>query len=782
MRHRNLLIALMNSVAFGGMAAPALAQDAKADGAGMLDDIVVTAQRREERLIDVPIAISAINEQRLENAGVTTVANIGTVVANIQINETVGNSWSPLISIRGLSPAGDTSLGRDQPVGIYIDGVPVSKSTGAAFDTVDLQRVEVLRGPQGTLYGKNTIGGAVNLVTRKPTGEFGGQAVVGIGNYDQYTEKMSVDLPALEGGFGALKMKFAVSGRQSEGFYDNTGPSRPHFGEQDQFAARADLVWEATDNFSIGYSYDITDNDGTGVMLALSAPGLISPTSAVPALRALYPLIANSIYTDRPDEIGTDATGRSNFGVNGHAITAEYDAGTTALGDVTFKSITAWRNLKTRSNSDFDGTVYDLLRFTLDNNYHQFTQELQAIGTGKDVRYTIGAFYMNDSYSVYNPRWSLRFGNDNRYDLSDRGADNDSIAGYGQITWSPSSLDNKLDLTAGLRWTKETKRVRNLFFSYNNYATNPANPLSGVFQRDANGNPITVSGGPALGALPDSGGPGPYDLSPLENKKSWSRFTPEASISYAIRQDFNIYGRFATGFKSGGFNDTAATNDAFNTAFDPEKLTSFEIGSKGIFANGRLSLNLALYHSIYKDFQAGVFVPTLITTNIINAGKATFTGVEVEGQARLFDNLLINFGYGYTDAKYKEFILPSGEDVTDTYVVPLVPKHNYQIGGQWRIPIGDLDLTPSLNYSWRSSQQSTIAPDPLTKRIAYGVLDGRITLGGIDLGRGTQAEFALWGRNLADKEYWTAAINLGLFTVRQWGDPRSFGAEARIKF
>ncbi|SNS86189.1 iron complex outermembrane recepter protein, partial [Sphingomonas laterariae] len=621
MKRSALLITLMNSVALTVGVAPAFAQGAAAGASsdGMFDDIVVTAQRREERLVDVPISVSAIGEQRLENAGVTTVTNIGTVVPNIQINETVGNSWSPLISIRGLSPAGDTSLGRDQPVGIYIDGVPVSKSTGAAFDTVDLQRVEVLRGPQGTLYGKNTIGGAVNLVTRKPSGEFGGQASAGVGNYNSYTQKLSVDLPAIEGGFGAIKMKFGVSGRQTEGFFDNTGPSRKHFGEQDQFAARADIVWEPTDNLSIAYAYDITDNDGTGVMLALSAPGLISPTSPVPALRALYPLIANSIHTDRPDEIGTDATGRSDFSVSGHAITAEYDAGTTGIGDITLKSITAWRDLKTRSNSDFDGTVYDLLRFTLNNDYDQFTQELQVIGTSEDFRYTIGAFYMRDNYSVYNPRWSLRFGADNRYDLSDRGAHNKSIAGYGQFTWSPSSLDNRLSLTGGLRWTKETKRVRNLFFSYNAYAVNPADPLSGVFVRDANGNPITISGGPASGALPSGNGPGPYDLMPLENKKSWSRLTPEASISFQIQPDFNVYGRFATGFKSGGFNDTAATNDAFDTAFDPEKLTSFELGTKGIFADGRLSLNLAVYHSIYKDFQAGVFVPTLITTNIINA-------------------------------------------------------------------------------------------------------------------------------------------------------------------
>lgn len=149
-------------------------------------DIVVTAQRREQRLIDVPIAVTALSSDALERAGVQTVNDAQAVIPNIQINQTVGNGFSPVISMRGLAPSADTSLARDQPVGLYLDGVPISKSTGAAFDTVDLQRVEVLRGPQGTLYGKNTIGGAINLITQKPTGEFGGQIWLSYGEWNKF--------------------------------------------------------------------------------------------------------------------------------------------------------------------------------------------------------------------------------------------------------------------------------------------------------------------------------------------------------------------------------------------------------------------------------------------------------------------------------------------------------------------------------------------------------------------------------------------------------------------
>jgi len=169
----------MNSAAMIGISTPALAQATAADRQGAIEDIVVTAQRREERLIDVSNSVSALRGEALERGGVTTVSNIETLVPNIQINQLVGNTFGRLISIRGLAPSSDTSLGRDQPVGLYIDGVPIAKSTGAAFDTVDLERIEVLRGPQGALYGKNTIGGALNLVTRKPSGEFGGRLILG---------------------------------------------------------------------------------------------------------------------------------------------------------------------------------------------------------------------------------------------------------------------------------------------------------------------------------------------------------------------------------------------------------------------------------------------------------------------------------------------------------------------------------------------------------------------------------------------------------------------------
>lgn len=789
-------IALLASTALAGTAliwpmavsaqdSAAAHRDTAQDEPVGIADVVVTAQRREERLIDVPLSVSTLGGEALQRAGVADVSAIGGYIPNIQINQTVGGAFGPLISMRGLAPSADTSLGRDQPVGMYIDGVPIAKSTGAAFDTVDLERVEVLRGPQGTLYGKNTIGGAVNLVTRRPTGVFGGKLMMGVGSADLFEQRLSLDLPRfgeVGTGLGAFDIKVAYAGRTRDGFFDNTAPNARFstFGEQNQQAGRVDVVWRPIENLSFAYGFDDTASRGSPAMLAISAPGLIGPGGS---LAAYYPYIKDAIHTSRPKGIANDYANRSDFFVKGHALTAQYDLNDTPFfGDITLKSISAYRSMKSRSSTDFDGVGVDITHFSLNNNYEQFSQELQLIGSTDQLKYTFGLFAFKEKYSVDNPRWNLQFGG-NKYDTNDRSADNTSLAAYGQMTWTPTAFDQRLSLTLGGRINKDEKSATSRSLSYSAYAANPNSAGSGVFKRNPDGSPVTRSGGPASGALPLPGNIGPSDLIPVTADGSWSEFTPEFNIAWKLADDWNVYGRLATGFKSGGNNDVAATNASFFTPYEPEKLTAYEIGTKGQWFERRLNLSAAVYYSDYKDFQAGVFVPALVTTTIINAGKAHMTGFELEGVARPVDNMRINFGYGYTDAKYDSFILPSGQDVTKTYVFPLIPKQNYTLGVEYRwVGLSVGNVIGNLNYSWRAEQQSSINNDPLTFRKAYGLLDGRLSLADINIGDGRTAELSLWGKNLTDEEYWVSGINLSLLTVRQWGDPRSFGLQASVKF
>ena len=459
-------------------------------------EIVVTAQRREQRLVDVPIAVTAVNEAALDRAQVRNVSDIATVVPNIQINQTIGNTFGPLITLRGIAPSGDTSLARDQPVGLYIDGVPIGKSTGAAFDIVDLERVEVLRGPQGTLYGKNTIGGAVNLITKKPSGDFGGQVLLGGGSYGQFVGKAVVDLPEVAG----FSVKLSGVARQYDGYFRNSATNR-HFGEQELWAGRADVLWRPIDSFKALYSYDISDSTGTPSILALTALG---------STAFVNNLIAPYLTTGRPRTIAAQSALRSDFRTTGHTLALEWQPG---IGDMTIKSITARRTAFTNSASDFDGTPVDILRIVLRNNYRQWTQELQAIGTVGDFKYTLGGFYLDDDYTVFNPRWNVQFGGNN-FDVSNRTGGSNSYAGYGQLAWTPSSLDNRLTVAVGGRYTRERKSATELLLANTNYRTNPAAANSGVFVRDAAGVPVTRSGQPAAGARPGAGGLGPDDLTP----------------------------------------------------------------------------------------------------------------------------------------------------------------------------------------------------------------------------------------------------------------------------
>ncbi len=781
MRNTKWILALwMSSTAIASAAnassLASLADDQSAaeaqSASGEDGEIIVTAQRREERLVDVPIAVSAVSAAALERSGVQNINNVQSLIPNFQVNQTPGNSFSPLISLRGIAPSADTSLARDQPVGLYLDGVPVAKSTGAAFDTVDLERVEVLRGPQGTLYGKNTIGGAVNMITRKPTGEFGGQAWVSYGSWNRIQRRVSVDLPEVAN----FKVKLGYSGNSQDGYWRNAATNR-YFGEQELNAGRADVLWEPSDSFSARYVYDISNAKGTPTLLAISAVGATFPAS-------LRSFVDSRVSAARPGRDGVSAQSalQSDFKTTGHSLTLALDLGSGALGDAELKSITARRTMKSRSRSDFDGTPTDLIRFTLNNDYEAFSQEIQLIGSGDNVKYTIGGFYLDDDYASFNPRWNFQFGSDARYDLSDRGGGSKSLAGYGQFTWTPEFAERALDLSVGVRYTNDKKNARELFLSNSAYAANPAAVGAGVFERLANGTPVTRSGQPAAGARPGAGGAGPYDLIPLQRSDSWSKFNPEFNFVYRLQPDWTIYGRVATGFKSGGINDTASTNAAFNTPYNPENLLSFEGGTKYVSPDRRVSLGVSLYHSIYKDFQAGVFVPELVTTNIINAGKAKFTGIELEGSLRPAPGLSLNFGGGYLDARYTDFVLPSGQDVTSSYKIPLAPKWNYLVGAAYKTPMAGMIFEASTNWSWRSMQWATIAPNTLAMRKAYGTLEARVGLADIRLTQGVTLDVALWGRNLTDTSYWNSGIDLGVLAVRQWADPRSVGAEARIRF
>lgn len=749
--------------AFGGCAlapmfsTPVLAQS------GALEEVVVTAQRREQSVQDTPISITALSGDTLVEIGATDISGVSDYSPGLLVTPTIGGSVNAGITIRGV---GNTSnnLSRDNAVGMYLNGVPISKTSGAIFDAVDLQRVEVLRGPQGTLYGKNTIGGAVNLITKKPSGELGGELRVGLGNEGLLETRGSLDAPVIggaEGGLGELRTRMSGFYRQRDGFYVNEGPSSDDFDDRDQWGLRFDADWRLNERLNIEYGYDVFQAEQTPPMLALTN----SATFAF-VIPPLYPLIDAATQTDRPDAIANDSAFTSESEVEGHTVTVTYDLPDTAMGDLTLRSITGYRDLHTLSLSDFDGTAIDLFRFRIENDFDQWTQELQLLGSTERTQYVLGLFYYEDNWDTDNPRWLFQFGGD-KHDVSMRGAKDVSVAAFGQLTWTPNLFEDRMEITVGGRWTEEKKDVYNLAKDVSIYDVNPADANAGVYARNTTGNPVFDAAG---------------NLIPIETDDTWSEFTPMATVAWRFSDTVNGYAKIATGFKSGGFNGVATSNASFLTPFAPETMTTYELGLKTRLLEQRVQLNMSMFYNDYEDFQANRFLEEVVGTAIVNAGSATMQGMEIELTARPLPNLDLILNYSLLDTSYDQFIGDDGSDISNDRYFAYAPENTVFASLKYSFdPLSFGTLSLRADYAWSDDYYVGILDDPTTNVEAYGLLNARVDLSGIKLGQG-ELRVSAWGRNLTDEEYWTTALNLTVFTINQWADPRSYGLELAYEF
>lgn len=728
-----------------------------------LEEVLVTAQRREESMQETPISVTAISSDTLTEIGATDVSGVSDYTPGLVITPTIGGSVNAGITIRG---AGNFSnnLSRDNAVGMYLNGVPISKTSGAIFDAVDLERIEVLRGPQGTLYGKNTIGGAINLITQKPSGEWGGQLRAGIGNKRLRETRASVDLPSagtVGEGLGEFSMRGSGFYRKRDGFYKNDGPSSDDFDNRDQWGLRFDASLLLTERFSVDYGYDRFNADQTPPMLALTnsdAFAFVSPQ--------LNPFVAAATQTQRPDAISNDSAITSQSTVSGHTLTLHYDMPGTAIGDLSFKSITGYRDLHTLSMSDFDGTALDLFRFKIENDFDQLTQEFQLVGSTERTQYVVGLFYYEDDWYTDNPRWLFQLGG-NDFDVSQRGAENVSTAVFGQLTWTPDMFDDRMDLTLGGRWTEETKDATNLAKDISIYNQDPSDPNAGVFVRDPAGNPVLTASG---------------DLIPINADDQWREFTPMANVTWRFNDDVHGYAKVSTGFKSGGFNGVATSNAAFTTPFSPETMTGYEVGLKSRLLDQRLQLNMSVFYNDYEDFQGDRFVQEVVGTLIVNAGSASLQGMELELVARPTANLDITLNYSLLDASYDEFIGDGGVDVSRQRQFAYAPENTVFASIKYSFdPFSFGSLSARLDYYWTDDYYITIIDDPTTNVDAYSLINARIDLSDIPVGSG-ELRISAWGKNLSDEEYWNTAINLTAFTINQWADPRSYGLELAYRF
>ena len=723
------------------MSAVAAAQGAAGSGsaAGALEVIVVTAQKREEGLQGIPVAVSAFSSSALEAIGATDFTAIGEYVPNLNIMPQSGTNGTA-ITLRGIGSA-EPSAAIDPKVGLYVDGVYVARNTATVFE-LDLERIEVLRGPQGTLWGKNTTGGSINVITTKPTGELGLKQELGFGEYGRFRSKTVLDLnPSELGELGSVNLKFSYLKTMSDGWANrvNDRVAGPHdLGEVDSDSLRFASAWNLNEDIVIDYAFDHINRNGTSRQDQL----LYAP-----------PSMGADRYASRRkrlERFSLDTAGRDEITIDDHTLVATWD-----LADVTWKSITDDRDSNRHYNPDLEGTPVEFTARLLStgamstgglyNVYgtrddEQFSQELQAVGTTLDGRldYVAGLYYFDEEGTestigslYYDALAPFVFFNDTSKTFT---IDNKSMAVYGQATYTLPVLDDRLRVTLGGRYTDDDKDVHKTVH---------------------NGVPADMPG-----------------------QKSWNHFSPAGTIDFQASEDVNVYLRVAEAYNAGIFN-VRSSAASFSTPADEETVVSYELGAKTEWFEHRLRLNTALFYSEFEDMQSIVYVAGESTA--LNVGSTDIWGAEVELLASPVAGLTLGLSYGYLDYEINEFVY--GQiDVTDSAALPYMPENTASGFIEFRfLPLAIGTVALRLDATYKDEVAFSPLNSATTQADDYALVNARITLSELPF-ESVDASIAVWGKNLADEDYQIFGIDYAQFQTGSFGDPRSFGVDLRMEF
>jgi iron complex outermembrane recepter protein len=736
-----LRISLAAAVAMSAVSVvtPALAQDS-ADGKPVntgLGEIVVTAQKRAQNLQDVPISVTAFDGTAIREAGFTNSLSIGDQVPNLEI-KTFGGV--PNIFIRGVGN-NDFNASSIGPISIYRDDVVVASTGSQIFSLFDLERIEVVRGPQGTLFGKNTTGGAIQYFSKLPDGVLEGNARVGYGRFNLFEAEAAASLPLAEG--LSLRVAGIVRRRDGEKFNLFTGD---RVIDVDEAAARAILRWQPTSDtdirLSVGGGRDRSDylqNKPVGTINGADLFGYSDP------------------FPDNPNLLNFNGQSRNhsdNVFVNLNIA--------HSFGDFTFKSISGFDKSEVDNRVDVDGGTKRVDEITFLTDAEQVTQEFQLAYDHGPLNAIVGLYYFQedlDADSNADLLGELTFAQGALPLITQASRKNRAYAIFGQATYAVLPT---LRFTLGGRYTID--RVR---------ATHRADLVSGFF--DAN--------------IPDGA---PLALVPFAAlRDTFKSFTWRVAADLDITDDILAYASADRGFKAGGFNIGIITSLAERTQVDPEYLTSYEIGLKTTLFDRRLRLNLSAFYYDYTDLQvlsvnrqAGSAVPTL---GLDNAADATIKGIELEATAAPIRWLDLGLNFGILDAKYKNYLSGAIDPVTGNprdfsgNRMPGAPKFTLSAFAQVTVPVGRFETRWRAEYSYTGKKFYNNAQDDLiSSGEGYGLLNLRFAFADPDQGW----ELAAWGRNVTGKAYIVDATDTSGFgfVPRYFGERATYGAEFIFKF
>lgn len=795
------------------LASPAFAQEAapqdnptagaQAPNGGGLSDIIVTARRTQERLQTVPVSVTALSGEFLEQQNVLDVTSVPRFTPNLSLLQQSTSLTAVSLFIRGVGNQ-QPDAATDQAVGVYLDGVYIARAAGAIFDLVDLERIEVLRGPQGTLFGRNTIGGAIQLVTKKPTDDMHLEAKAGYASYDDWFVRGRVDTGFIGG--SPIKVSLAAMHRERDGYIDNIYTPD----SEDPGALRSDAFYAGVEadlgNVTVNYNFDFNYRSGTAPYFQLLAatPSVFNYFSQSPDFGGDPFLISpDRINPGRQDGF-VDRFGDLRYGaksrIYGHSLTIAYEP----IDELTLKSITGYRRFWQDTILTLDGngylrgpvvdfdpasptgvTIADVGLYNGNNapqKQWQFSQEFQALGSSGDLSYVAGVYYFYEKASQNN-RQALTLVAPTAFleafgvpastaanilanpQLTPGGliginltptlgfrATSESAAIFGQVSWKPSALDGKLEITGGARYTQDRKTLQRTDL--------PTLTAATVVNND---------------------------------NVSWL-----GSVNYRFTPDIMAYARVSTGYRSGGIDPQNPQGQL--TTYKPETVTAYELGVKSELFDRHLRLNLSVYQTDYSNLQIQQFQSgsSGATSVVSNAGKARFRGFEAELTALPFNGLQIDGSVGYVHPDFKEYLYRDPDftsptfnqliNVGDEAHLSQTPKWNARVGGQYSVDVGvgTLSLRSDLSYRSRIYFFALDRVNPFNREVSSRPdydLSARISLSDIEVGN-AKIDVGLWGANLTNQRNLDFGIDFGGlgFGAGSYKKPRTVGGDVKVSF
>ena len=694
-------------------------QDAETQRAG-IEDIVVTANRRTENVQDVPLSITAISSSDIESERIQSTSDLGRLVP------TITDAGLPAVSGGGLTIRGirgnDRSAGADPPNGLFVDGVYFGRPEDGDALLFDVERIEVLRGPQGTLFGKNVVGGAINVTTKAPSQKLEAIVTGTYGNYNRIEGQAAVSGPLTD----TIAAGVSVQSQSSDGYAHNVITGNDLMGTS-RNAIRGRIDFEVTPEFTSSFSANYERvRDG----------GLASYEVAKPALPAAY----YPLNLDQPRDAAQNIDGFRNRNAFSFIATQNYRG--EAIG---FKSITAYRGSSNHTFYDVDGTPLPITSQEQFDRYRQFSQELQLSSPedAKALRWVAGLYYFRattdqlteniirppDGTFVNVLNNQLGFGPGPHVTPNSQDVLTINYAAFGQATLA---VTDQLNLTAGIRYTIEKKKGMSATFGDRDVSLFPGLPELLP----------PVAGGPLTGRIE-----GNID-------RTWKAWTPRVAVDYSPVEDIMFYASASRGFKGGGFTGQNGSLATISRTFNPEFAWNYELGLRSRFLDNRAQVNATLYQMDYSNLQVTTIIGTSRVTD--NAANARIRGLEVETEFIPVDGLTTALSYAYTDAKYRDYIDGSGRDLSGNKF-PGVSRHviNLRADYAWDVGGGELTLSGGLTYRSKRPNNSVNSPEVTVAPVTTYDASLAYEKGSVEL--------RLWARNLTNERYIVTANDVTAF-------------------